>query len=246
MPGRAPPSGDDHARPARPDAAAAEAASTDRNPARREVLAEIVDAQEAERARIARDLHDDVGQALTSVLLGIGLIGRALGTEPRVDEARDRVEDLRDVVADALDRTRQLAFDLRPTVLDDIGLVPTLERLAGDLAGRTGLAVEIGNELPDERLARPVETVLYRVVQEALTNVARHAHASTARVALTRRRDSVRAVISDDGRGFDTVDGTRHVGIDGMAERARLVGGDLDIASAVGAGTRVTLEIPLD
>lgn len=246
MSGRVPPSGGDHAGPAQTDAAVAEAVSEGPDSTRREVLAEIIDAQEAERARIARDLHDDVGQALTSVLLGIGLIGRALGTEPRIDEARDRVEDLRDVVADALDRTRQLAFDLRPTVLDDIGLVPTLERLADDLAGRTGVVVEIADELPDERLAPHVETVLYRVVQEALTNVVRHAQASTAHVALVRRGDNVRAVISDDGRGFDVIDETRNVGIDGMTERARLVGGHLDIASADGAGTTVTLEVPLD
>ena len=127
--------------------------------ARRELLGHVIAAQEAERARVSRDLHDDVGQALTSVLLGLRLVeGSLAGPEINAADARRRIADLRELVADALRRARQLAFDLRPRVLDDIGLVPALQRLKEDLTARTGQTVELDTAAlhPDERL--PTET----------------------------------------------------------------------------------------
>lgn len=225
-----------------------QAAAQEQARARRELLGQVIAAQEAERARVSRDLHDDVGQALTSVLLGLRLVEDSLAG-PRVDadEARLRVADLRELVADALRRARQLAFDLRPTVLDDIGLVPALQRLKDDLAARTGLTIELDTAgLGDEeRLATEIETVIYRVVQESLTNVVRHASAATASVTISGRDGTVRVFIEDDGVGFDAAQrpARAHLGIEGMLERAELVAGTLSITSRPGAGTTVVLEV---
>ena len=224
------------------------AAAEEQARARRELLGQVIAAQEAERARVSRDLHDDVGQALTSVLLGLRLVEDSLGA-PDLDaaDAQRRVTDLRELVADSLRRARQLAFDLRPTVLDDVGLVPALQRLKEDVASRTDLTVELDTAAlgADERLAPEIETVIYRVVQEALTNVVRHASANTASVTLSGRGGHVRVFIEDDGVGFDPQEappGT-HLGVEGMLERAELVGGTLSVTSAPGAGTSVVLEV---
>ena len=216
--------------------------------ARRELLGRVIAAQESERARVSRDLHDDVGQALTSVLLGLRLVEDALG-RPALDptDARGRVADLRELVADALRRSRQLAFDLRPTVLDDIGLVAALRRLRETTAERSGVAVELDTSAiaPDERLAPEIETVVYRVVQEALTNVVRHAQASAASVTVSPRRTHLRVLVEDDGVGYSPDDPRPgHLGIEGMLERAQLVGGTLTVTSAPGVGTTVLLEVP--
>ena len=224
------------------------AGAEERARARRELLGQVIAAQEAERARVSRDLHDDVGQALTSVLLGLRLVEDSLAG-PNVDgeDARGRILDLRELVADALRRARQLAFDLRPTVLDDIGLVPALQRLKEDLTARTGLTVELDTAAlhPEERLPTEIETVIYRVVQEALTNVVRYAGASTASVTLSVRDGQIRVFIEDDGAGFDPSQRQLrpHLGIQGMLERAELVGGSLSITSTPDSGTVVLLEV---
>lgn len=230
------------------EAAAAAAAAEERGRVRHEMLGQIIDAQEAERARVSRDLHDDIGQALTSVLLGLRLVDSAVNDDaPDRDEASRRLADLRVLVSDALQRSRQLASDLRPTVLDDIGLVPALERLTTDLAARTGLTIDLDHRLPDgERLAPAIETVAYRVIQESLTNVIRHAAADTARVTLTIDDGSLRVEVTDDGCGFDTMSQPQHLGLAGMAERAALAGGDLTVSSQPGAGTIIALEVPVD
>jgi len=224
------------------------AAAEEQARARRELLGQVIAAQEAERARVSRDLHDDVGQALTSVLLGLRLVEDSLeGPDLDADDTRRRVADLRELVADGLRRARQLAFDLRPTVLDDVGLVPALQRLKEDLTARTGLAVELDAEAlgAEERLAPEIETVIYRVVQEALTNVVRHASATIASVTLSGRDGHVRVFIEDDGVGFDPqqVPSRAHLGVEGMVERAELVGGTLSVSSTPGAGTTVVLEV---
>lgn len=223
-------------------------AAEERSRARRELLGHIINAQEVERARVSRDLHDDVGQALTSVLLGLRLVEDSLGApDTDVVDARRRVADLRELVADGLRRTRQLAFDLRPTVLDDIGLVPALERLTEDLTARTGQDVELDTASlhQEERLPADIETVIYRVVQEALTNVVRHAGASTASVTVNVGDGHIRVLIEDDGVGFDLAHRPEqpHLGIEGMLQRAELAGGTLAITSTPGNGTVVLLEV---
>lgn len=231
----------------RASAVAELAAAEERARAQRDVLARVIDAQEAERARVSRDLHDQIGQALTSVLLGLRLVDGSLPTtDEELRDARDHIAEVRELVAQALDEVRQLAFELRPTVLDDVGLAAAVHRLADDLTRRFGVGVELHLDgLDDDRRLPPeVETVVYRVVQEALTNVARHAEATTASVHLVADRGSLRAVISDDGVGFDVPEARRSLGLSGMSERASLVGGRVEITSTPSEGTMVELEVP--
>jgi signal transduction histidine kinase len=212
------------------------------------MLGRVIAAMEAERARVARDLHDQVGQSLTSVLLGQRrLIDSLARPTPHLADARARADEVRSLVATALREVRQLAFDLRPTVLDDIGLVAAVRRLAGDLTDRQAVDVDVVlRRLDDDtRFAPEVETVVYRVVQEALTNVARHAGVSRATVVLAADDARLRAEVVDDGSGFDPPSGRpTSLGLAGMIERASLAGGRAEILSAPGAGTTVRLEVP--
>jgi signal transduction histidine kinase len=224
------------------------AAAHERARAQSEMLGRVIGAQEAERARVARDLHDQIGQSLTSVLLGLRLVDGTLASDaPDLDDARAHTVEVRALVAQALDEVRRLAFDLRPTVLDDVGLVAAVRRLAGDHTERTGVAVElrlVGVD-DDTRLPTEVETVVYRVVQEALTNVARHAAASGAHVGLSLEGHCIQATVVDDGVGFAVGDHMfGSLGLAGMRERALLVGGRLDVISSPGEGTRVMLKVP--
>ncbi len=230
---------------ARAQAAAAEA----REVAQRELLGQVIAAQEAERARVSRDLHDEIGQALTSVLLGLHLVEDPPGEEPEPDGARTtRLVEVRGLVADALEQVRSLAFELRPTVLDDIGIVPALHRLADDTAERSDLQVDVTIHGLDDpvRLPGEVETVIYRAVQESLTNVVRHAAATLASVFVVADPVHVRAVIEDDGQGFDPGSSEASLGLAGMRERAALAEGSLLIESSPGQGTTIIVEIPLD
>lgn len=219
------------------------AASQERERAGSELMGRVIDAQESERARVARDLHDDVGQALTSVLLGLRLVEGAASDPGAV---RARVDDVRTLVADALGSVRRLAFDLRPTVLDDVGLEAALERLVAETSARSRFSarLDLHGLDADHRLAPELETVVYRIVQEALTNVARHAGASAVGVRVTAGVGVVRGEVSDDGRGFDPAPVAASLGLAGMRERAALAGGRLEILSAEGAGTRVVFELP--
>lgn len=224
------------------------AAAHERARAQRDMLARVIDAQEAERARVARDLHDQIGQSLTAVLLGLRLVdGSVSSGAPDLAKVRAHTDEVRALVAQALDEVRQLAFALRPTVLDDVGLVAALQRLAADLAERYEVQVDLALDGLDDdtRLSSEVETVVYRVVQESLTNVARHAHSSLAAVEIAVDADGVQARIVDEGVGFEAGDGPlRSLGLAGMRERAELVGGRLDILSAPGKGTAVVLRVP--
>ena len=236
---------------ARVAAVANAAGAAEQAQARRVMLGEVFAAQEAERARVSRDLHDDVGQALTSVLLGLRLVERSLdGDDVDLIDARGLVAEVRELVGDALVGARRLAFELRPTVLDDIGLAPALARLGDDVAGRSGLTVEVAvyGLDGDIRVGGEFETVVYRVVQEALTNVVRHANATTASVTVTLANGRLRALVEDDGDGFDPgapLSG-RHLGVAGMTERSELVGGTLMVDSRPGHGATIRLEVPID
>lgn len=232
----------------RAEAVASQIQLEERARSRSELLAATIAAQEAERARVARDLHDDIGQALTSVLLWLRLVEDGEDETASPTQSMPGLAELRELVADALQRTRRLAFDLRPTVLDDVGLAPALARLADHLS-QHGAVLVIDTVVDDsaERLALPTElvTVVYRVVQEALTNVARHARASSATVTVTVHAGVLRAVVEDDGVGFDPAAPTMCLGVRGMNERAHLVGGSLRVVSTPGSGTMVILEVPV-
>jgi two-component system, NarL family, sensor histidine kinase UhpB len=206
-----------------------------RESARRELLA-----QEGERRRVAAELHDEIGQSVTALVLELE---RALGEAPEAQRAA--LIRSRDVAASLLEDVRRLARSLRPEVLDQLGLAPALINLCDRLSTSTG--VEIGCSLSPElpELAPDVQLVIYRVTQESLTNVIRHAHASCADVALRRANAHVELRVSDDGVGI----GDRSAaggGLRGMRERALLVGGRLSAVSSPRRGTRIELRIPVD
>ena len=208
----------------------------------RDAVRRVVAAQELERRRLARELHDETGQALTSILLGLRTVEEAKSPE-EVHAAATR---LRELVVDTLQDVRALAVELRPKVLDDFGLVPALERLVTTFSDKTGIAADLEAALPEERLPAEIETALYRIVQEALTNVVKHAGASRVSVLLTRGDTSVTAVVEDDGRGFEAGESSGEgVGLVGMRERVGLLEGRLAIESTEGAGTTLVAEVPL-
>lgn len=208
----------------------------------RNAFRRIVEAQELERRRLARELHDETGQALTSILLGLkGLDDSVEGTDERA-----AVAGLRELVVATLQDVRRLAVELRPKVLDDFGLVPALERLTESFADQTGIDVRFESGLAEARLAPEIETALYRIVQESLTNVVKHAYAHLVSIVLTRKPDAIALVIEDDGTGFDpgrTREGG--FGLEGMRERVGLLEGKLQIESREGAGTAIVAEVPL-
>ena len=208
----------------------------------RDAVRRVVEAQENERARLARELHDETGQALTSILLGLKTLDRRITD----DDGRAAVSELRELVVDTLQDVRRLAVELRPAALDDFGLVPAIERLLSTVAEQSGLVVDLQSQLGQERLPTDAETTLYRITQEALTNVVKHADAERVTVHLSRSDGLVRLVVQDDGAGFDpdlVRDGG--VGLVGMRERTALVDGRLAIESTEGAGTMLTVEVPI-
>ena len=206
----------------------------------RDALQRAVEGQELERRRLARELHDETGQALTSILLGLKSL-----EESGHSDVVEAVRSLRELVVQTLQDVRRLAVELRPTALDDFGLPTALERLASSFAEQTGAAVELESRLGDDRLPAEVETVLYRIVQEALTNVVKHAQADRVSIVLRRKDGSVTAVIEDDGRGFDRSDAGEGFGLVGMKERVELVKGRLEIETSRGKGTTLVVEVPV-
>ena len=206
---------------------------------RRDSLRRVIEGQELERRRLARELHDETGQALTSVLLGLKAVENA-------EDAPAALASLRELVVATLQDVRRLAVELRPKALDDFGLVPAVERLAETFTEATGISVDFESQLGAERLPPEVETTLYRTVQEALTNIAKHAGATRVSVLLVRRPGLVNALIEDDGHGFGADDeALGGMGLAGMRERLALLEGRLQIESGPGTGTSLVAEVPL-
>ena len=205
---------------------------------------QIIKAQEEERLRIARELHDETAQALAALLVRQRVAERSHDPET----LQRTMADLRVLTAEALEGVRRMALELRPTMLDDLGLVAALEAFARQFSHRTGIPVDVRVPRRPDRLPPEVELVAFRVIQEALSNVARHSQASRAEVSLVAGPGSLVVSVTDDGRGFDLTTALdsreRSLGLFGMHERAGLVGGRLSLDSAPGRGTRVRLEIP--
>jgi signal transduction histidine kinase len=205
-------------------------------------LRRVVEAQELERRRLARELHDETGQALTSILLGL----KALEERTADPASRAATEELRELVVSTLQDVRRLAVELRPSALDDFGLVAALERLTASFTEQTGISVDFQTALADERLPEEVETALYRIIQESLTNVVKHARARRVSILLARKGGTVKAVVEDDGQGFDTAGQTGDgYGLVGMHERLALLGGRLEVESGRGGGTTIAAEVPV-
>jgi signal transduction histidine kinase len=216
---------------------------------RGELLERVVAAQEEERKRLARDLHDQTGQTLAGLAMGLYAVEALMPSDP--ESAARRLQDLERLSASAVDDLHQLIADLRPTQLDDLGLVPALRDMAAHVAARTGMQVQVNAAEPRRRLRAQLETVLYRLAQEALHNAARHSHARHVTITLQFSREDVNLEIRDDGIGFapETVIKAqaprRAWGLLGMLERVSLVGGNLEIQSTPGKGTRLRAHIPM-
>jgi PAS domain S-box-containing protein len=206
----------------------------------REVLRRSIAAQEEERRRIARGLHDETAQALTGILLGLGRIEGA----SELPNAHEEAKRLGTEVSRALRELRRIAMSLRPTALDDLGLLPALEQLTEQGPAAQGSAVRFDHSGLDRRLDPSIETATYRVVQEALTNVARHAEATAISVQVRQQDGVLSAIVEDDGRGIEGDE--PGLGLTGMRERAELIGGELEVTSSPGSGTKVTLRVPLE
>jgi signal transduction histidine kinase len=211
--------------------------------ARTELLTRLVFAQEDERRRIARDMHDQFGEHLTTLGLRIGVLKAMCADNTDLTREIDALE----AIARSLDEDAdRLAWELRPTALDDLGLRAALTNYTHDWSARVGIPARLHTSgLLDERLAPDLETNLYRIAQEALNNAAKYSRARHVEVLLERRSDSVLLVVEDDGIGFDADGGARGrgFGLVGMQERAALVGGTLEIESSPGKGTTVLVRI---
>lgn len=210
---------------------------------------QLIEAQEEERRRIARELHDQIGQILTAVKMNLYMVQQFC----HGSEAGSRVKDNIEAVDEALRLVRDLSIDLRPPVLDDFGLVTALQWYVDRYANRTGLSVDVVSDLPDpnERFSRELETACFRIAQEALTNVVRHANASQVIVELNKDGNSLSLLVKDNGLGFDLESLQKRapraatLGLVSMQERAHAAGGTIEIESERSKGTRIRVIVPL-
>jgi len=217
---------------------------------RNRLIQQAVTAQEEERRRIARELHDEAGQSLTALLVGL----RTIEESRTIAEATALAQRLRGIAAQTLDEVGRLSRGLHPSILDEVGLSAAVTRHAQEFAQLHGVAMDVRIEgLESEILPPLVQTTVYRILQEALTNVAKHASARSVSVRLVRGKATVELRVQDDGAGFDPAagaegaagdQGDRHLGLQVMRERAALLGGSVEVESQPGAGTAITAHLP--
>ena len=217
---------------------------------RRELLAREIKVQEEERRRIARELHDEVGQSLTGLIMSLDALEQTLPLDGRErSHLRRYLTEARDIASGTLQEIRRVIFDLRPTLLDDLGLAAAEDWYAKTSLSKAGIQPIVRASGLDSRLPQRLEVALYRLVQEAVANVIKHSYARECTVSLTGGNGAVETLVEDDGRGFDpdkiSRAGEEHLGIVGMEERVRSLGGQFAIDSQPGGGTRVHIRIPL-
>jgi signal transduction histidine kinase len=203
--------------------------------------ARLVEAQEEERRAISRELHDEVGQSLGALLVEVGQLAKLVPPENRVSHAQ--IDRIKSVAESAVKSIRDIALLLRPPMLDDLGLVPALEWQAREISRRSDMEVEVHSENVSEDLGDETKVTIYRLVQEALNNAATHASAKNSKVTITQDSDKITVEITDDGHGFDPAR-RRGMGILGMEERVRRLGGTLTIESVPRKGATVKAELP--
>ncbi|MCL4394920.1 MAG: sensor histidine kinase [Chloroflexi bacterium] len=215
----------------------------------RSLSGQVLSAQEDERKRIARELHDDTSGSLARVLLNIEMCEEALPAD--ADSVRGKMQDTRVIVEQTLDNVRQMIFGLRPALLDDLGLAAAVRWYAKSSLEPAGIQVQFDASSNLGRAAPTIETALFRIAQEAMTNVVRHASARHVRVQLTREETNVVLLVQDDGTGFQaegpevTASTPQHWGLFGVAERVQLLGGTLNVDSGIGRGTLLRVQVPL-
>ncbi len=215
---------------------------------RHQMVFSIIKAQEEERRRLARDIHDGPAQQLANVVFRIDVCQKLMQTNPA--RADDELNHVKDLLRQSLQDVRKIIFDLRPMALDDLGLVPALRGYLAGMSERVGLNATIKITGHEVRLPSSLEVAVFRLIQETLNNVWKHAGANRASVILDYAPVHLRVVVEDDGCGFDVgvalaAQGTEHFGLVGMRERVALLGGSFDIVSQPGQGTRVVFTIPM-
>ncbi|MBU4407658.1 MAG: HAMP domain-containing protein [Proteobacteria bacterium] len=224
--------------------ASADKARVEKEQLQRDFLHRIMAGQEGERKRIARELHDQTGQALASFMVDLKVLENAQS----VKDMGKGITRLKKAITEEMEAIHDLAVALRPTVLDDLGLVPAVEMLARNFEKRHRIQVRL-NFLGflDRRLDLCLETCVYRIIQEALTNIAKHAQATEVTIFLEGREETLRGGVEDNGRGFEpeNIDQTKHMGIYGMRERVQLLGGSFHIDSDEGIGAMISFETPI-
>lgn len=205
----------------------------------------IIKAQEEERRRVSREIHDGPAQAMANVVFRAEVCERLIDTD--IERAKSELKDLREQVRAALQETRKIIFDLRPMTIDDLGLVPTLRRLLDNLRERTGITAEIRVMGQERRLESYLEVGVFRIIQEALNNIEKHAQAQVVLVKLDFNQRFISAIVADNGQGFDpdVMVGNEHFGLMGIKERMHILGGEIQIKSAKGQGTKIYLKVPL-
>jgi len=204
----------------------------------------ILEAIEEERARLARELHDELGQALTAVKLDLQLLNEFI---PGDEKSERHLKQSIDLIDFTINLVRRLSVSLRPPALDDMGLLPAIKNMVNGFENRTGIKTILSTNSFTERLAQQVETALYRCVQESLTNIARHSNASSAEVDISKKNGILKVTVSDDGVGFEAdkmVVSSEHIGLTGMKERIKLLNGKFKIDSVPSEGTTINIEIP--
>jgi len=213
----------------------------------RTLASRLQEVEEAERKRISRELHDQVGQNLTALNINLNILRSQLPAE-LLEKMADRLSDSAELVEETTERIRDVMADLRPEVLDDYGLVAALRWYGERFSERTGMATIVHGNEPSPRMPEVIESALFRIAQEALTNVAKHAGGKKVSVNFEERDESFRLTVADDGKGFDSGDFSgsnkqKGWGFLTMQERAQAIGGKVEVASAPGEGTRILVEV---
>jgi signal transduction histidine kinase len=218
---------------------------SEKEAARQLLLESLVSAQEDERNRLARELHDRAGQSLTHILVRLKAVERK-SNQPEIKES---LNSLLEIVSNTIDQVRDLSYRLRPPALEEFGLSAAVKSLVDQMASEAGIQVECGCQL-EKSLSTQVEVMLYRIAQEGLTNVIRHARANLIEVTLSEQSQQIYLSIEDDGIGFDPAQlpidpHNRHLGLISMNERAELIGGTFHLFSAPGKGTKLEVFVPI-
>ena len=209
----------------------------------KDLSARLVQAQETERRALSRELHDEIGQALSAVLVELRNLAEELAIRSEV-QSRTHVETIKSLVESSVRVVRNMSLLLRPSMLDDLGLVPALRWQAREVSKRTSMDVSVATELTSDDLPDEYKTCVYRVVQEALHNCSRHSQARTVRIRVEQQPDRLSLWIQDDGKGFD-VRQTKGLGLLGIEERVNTLGGKCVVHSELGGGTILAVELPL-
>jgi signal transduction histidine kinase len=208
----------------------------------KDLSARLVQAQETERRALSRELHDEVGQSLSAVLIELRNLSAGLKVRSE-EQSRSHVETVKGLVENTVGVVRNMALLLRPSMLDDLGLIPALKWQARESSKRMSMDVSVATELDSDDLPDEYKTCIYRVVQEALHNCARHSHATTVRIRVEQKEDRLLLIIQDDGQGFD-VRQMKGLGLLGIQERVTRLGGKSSVHSKPGGGTILSVELP--